>query len=150
METTCFECGDVATENHHVIPRSLGGTKTVPLCATCHGRVHDGLKRRDGHARLVRDALAAYKARGGKLGASLPECRNLTQAARVDGAHRAGEVHAAKAQEAYTDLLPTVAAYRDDGLSLRAIASRLNADGQTTRTGKPWNQTQVARVLARA
>ena len=38
----CFECG--ATKNlhhHHIIPRSQGGTKTIPLCTRCHGYVHD-------------------------------------------------------------------------------------------------------------
>jgi len=37
-----------------------------------------------------------------------------------------------------------------DGLSLQAIAKRLNEDGQTTRRGKPWNAVQVSRVLERA
>ena len=35
-------------------------------------------------------ALAAYKARGGKLGGQLPQCRNLTHEARRKGAQRAG------------------------------------------------------------
>jgi hypothetical protein len=37
-----------------------------------------------------------------------------------------------------------------EGLSLRAIAERLNAEGHTTRRGKPWNPVQVTRVLERA
>ena len=37
----CIECGSVATEQHHVIPKSMGGTSTVPLCGTCHARVHN-------------------------------------------------------------------------------------------------------------
>jgi hypothetical protein len=36
---------------------------------------------------------------------------------------------------------------RDGGASLAEIASRLNDDGQTTRTSKPWNAMQVRRVL---
>jgi predicted transposase YdaD len=24
-----------------VIPKSMGGTKTVPLCVECHGKIHD-------------------------------------------------------------------------------------------------------------
>lgn len=37
----CFECGsDVNIHQHHVVPKTLGGTKTVPLCGTCHGKVH--------------------------------------------------------------------------------------------------------------
>lgn len=38
---SCFECGKPAQVNHHVIPRVMGGTKTVPLCDKCHSLVHD-------------------------------------------------------------------------------------------------------------
>jgi len=36
----CFECGLLAEHDHHVVPRSAGGTKTIPLCVGCHGKVH--------------------------------------------------------------------------------------------------------------
>lgn len=39
--TICFECGKSADVDHHVIPRSKGGTKTIPLCNQCHSLVHD-------------------------------------------------------------------------------------------------------------
>ena len=36
----CFECGsESGIEWHHVVPESLGGLKTVPLCDHCHGIV---------------------------------------------------------------------------------------------------------------
>ena len=95
-------------------------------------------------------ALAAYKVRGGKLGAELPQCRNLTAEARAKGIRMAGDANRQAADEAYSDLIPTVQAMKAEGLSLRAIAERLNAEGHTTRRGKPWNQVQVARVLERA
>lgn len=41
MHINCFECGSKAECNHHVVPVSLGGTKTIPLCLKCHGLVHD-------------------------------------------------------------------------------------------------------------
>ena len=95
-------------------------------------------------------ALAAYKARGGKLGAELPQCRNLTAESRAKGIRMAGDASRRAAEEAYSDLIPTVQAMKAEGLSLRAIAERLNAEGHTTRRGKPWNQVQVSRVLERA
>jgi DNA invertase Pin-like site-specific DNA recombinase len=98
----------------------------------------------------TKSALAAYKARGGKLGAELPQCRNLSQEARCKGARHAGVAVAKAASEAYADLRPTVAALRSKGLSLQAIAGELNAQGHTTRRGKPWNPVQVSRVLERA
>ncbi len=98
----------------------------------------------------TKDALAAYKARGGVLGAARPECRdNLKQPARIKGAAAAGVAAKALADEAYTDLVPAVHGWRDLGLSQRAIAARLNGEGHTTRRGRPWNQVQVLRLLSR-
>ena len=37
----CFECNEPAQANHHVVPKILGGTQTVPLCNDCHSKVHD-------------------------------------------------------------------------------------------------------------
>jgi DNA invertase Pin-like site-specific DNA recombinase len=98
----------------------------------------------------TRAALAAYRARGGLLGSARPGAHRLTGGANPKAARRAGEVARARADEAYADLAPIVAELRAAGLSLRQIANRLNQDGHTTRSGKPWNATQVARVLERA
>jgi DNA invertase Pin-like site-specific DNA recombinase len=95
-------------------------------------------------------ALEAYKARGGKLGAELPQCRNLTQSAREKGARIAGETLARQADEAYADLLPSMQEWRAEGMTLEQIAERLNGDGHTTRRGKPWNRALVCHVLQRA
>jgi hypothetical protein len=37
---TCFECGFPAEHNHHVVPKSMGGKNTVPLCQSCHNLIH--------------------------------------------------------------------------------------------------------------
>ena len=38
----CFECGTNSNiHQHHVVPKTLGGKKTIPLCGTCHGKVHN-------------------------------------------------------------------------------------------------------------
>jgi DNA invertase Pin-like site-specific DNA recombinase len=95
-------------------------------------------------------ALAAYKARGGKLGGHLPQCRNLTPEAIAKGRQQSAAARAKAAVEAYADLTPTMSQWRTEGLTLQAIAQRLNAEGHTTRRGRPWNQVQVGRVLERA
>lgn len=94
-------------------------------------------------------ALEAYKARGGRLGASLPQCRNLTPAAREKGARMAGASHTKNAADAYLDIADVVSEMREGGYSLREIAGDLNASGYTTRRGKAWNPVQVARILER-
>jgi len=95
-------------------------------------------------------ALAAYKARGGRLGGDLPQCRNLTKEARQKGAEQAAVAHTKAAAEAYAHLAPNIREWRIGGMPLGAIADRLNKEGHTTRRGKPWNPVQVSRVLERA
>ncbi len=92
-------------------------------------------------------ALAAYKARGGKLGASRPECRTLTNEARKLGAQRSGAVAKDLAEKAYHDIEPLFAEFFDQGLSMRAISRKLNEMGHTTRRGKPWNHVQIGRIV---
>ena len=94
-------------------------------------------------------ALAAYKARGGVLGATRPECRNLTPDASRLGALAAGNAAKKEADSAYTDLYPIIQELRDQGLSLRAIARHLDDEGYETRRGRRWNHVQVRAVLNR-
>jgi DNA invertase Pin-like site-specific DNA recombinase len=94
-------------------------------------------------------ALAAYKARGGVLGASRPECRKLSADAAAKGRHAAATAIRAKAKAAYEDLAPMIAELKASGRSLRDIASALNGEGHTTRRGMPWNPVQVGRILMR-
>jgi len=38
--TKCVFCDEPATEKHHVVPRSQGGTDTIDCCGTCGNQVH--------------------------------------------------------------------------------------------------------------
>lgn len=42
MRRKCFECGQRADVTHHVVPKSRGGRRTIPLCAACHAKAHHG------------------------------------------------------------------------------------------------------------
>jgi DNA invertase Pin-like site-specific DNA recombinase len=95
----------------------------------------------------TRSALAAYKARGGKLGGSLPQCRNLTPTGRIKGSQAGVIARQRQTSEAYQHLSPLIVELRTTGQTLQQIAERLNADGYVTRTGKAWNRVQVMRLL---
>jgi DNA invertase Pin-like site-specific DNA recombinase len=83
-------------------------------------------------------ALAVKKARGEKLGGSLPLGCGVDAAGRlVDG------------DAAEREALDIIRALRADGMSIRAIAAELNARGVKAR-GAGWHATTVARVLGRA
>ena len=62
MSIVCFECGKTAEHNHHIIPKVLGGTRTVPLCTDCHGLVHDRNITR--HSELQKKGIAKAKEEG--------------------------------------------------------------------------------------
>ena len=65
-QPACFECGKPAEFNHHVVPVIYGGTKTVPLCAACHGKVHD--QPMLNHRALTKAGMAKVMANGMKFG----------------------------------------------------------------------------------
>jgi DNA invertase Pin-like site-specific DNA recombinase len=92
-------------------------------------------------------ALTAYKARGGRLGAALTPTTSLTAEARLQGTNAARVTIRNNRDESYADLVGPIQALRTEGLSLRAIAERLNADGHTTRNGSQWSAVQVSRIL---
>lgn len=94
---SCFECGGKAKHAHHIVPKSLGGKRTIPLCLACHGAVH----RQDlALPALVRKGIAAAKARGVIFG---------------------------RPRKLSAEALARAVELRQTGLSLRAITKILNA-----------------------
>jgi DNA invertase Pin-like site-specific DNA recombinase len=85
----------------------------------------------------TREALAAAKARGVKLGGTRPGTLTENAAAKAKATAEAEKLRAV--------LAPMAAA----GLSLRAMAAALAGAGTTTRTGAPLGPSQVARILQR-
>jgi DNA-binding NarL/FixJ family response regulator len=69
MSKICFECGKTAKHEHHVIPKSLGGNKTVPLCEDCHSKVHEtDLRLVNLQREAVKRTIAEYKLLGKQWG----------------------------------------------------------------------------------
>jgi hypothetical protein len=59
----CFECGSTnGIHYHHIIPRSLGGNKTIPLCNVCHSKVHD--RKFTNFSELVKKGIEDRKKQG--------------------------------------------------------------------------------------
>lgn len=94
-------------------------------------------------------ALAAYKARGGVLGAARPDGHRLTPELAAKGRGAGARANRDAALVALADLVPTMERLRAQGQSLRAIAEALNAEGHRTRRGRPWGPMQVRRALER-
>jgi len=99
-------------------------------------------------------ALAAAKARGVKLGSARPGHWNAERSQRrlnglVGARRKAAIVRQSLARAYYVDLAPLMIEMRAGGLSLRAIAERLNSAGHCTRRGCSWSAVQVRSVLNR-
>jgi DNA invertase Pin-like site-specific DNA recombinase len=62
--------------------------------------------------------------------------------------YRLGEGGRLDAHEAEQAVIREARALRDDGLSLRAVASRLSAQGHRSRAGRDFAPVQVARMVA--
>jgi len=88
-------------------------------------------------------ALAAAKARGVKLGWSIPErASEQRQAARKGAA-----VNKARARAHAENVLPVVEKIRAGGASLRQVAAELNARGIKTARGGKWHATTVRNAV---
>jgi DNA invertase Pin-like site-specific DNA recombinase len=91
--------------------------------------------------------LAVVKATAGKLGASLPQCRNLNDAAGIKGRALGRVGNAGKAAELATYVGPIARELRQEGHTLQGIAAEFNRRGYVTRRNKPWTHVAVLRLL---
>lgn len=93
---------------------------------------------RDQISKRTKDALAAAKARGVKLGTA--GAANLKP--NVEARQRAADAFAAK-------LAGVVAGFRSRNLSQREMVAELNTLGITTPNGSSWHRGQLCRLLER-
>ena len=132
----CFECGKTAEYDHHVVPRSLGGVKTLPLCGVCHGLVH-GIKKVN-VKNLTKTALAQKRINGEYTGGYVP------YGFAMDGN---GKLCVDSVE---VKVIDRIVKLRGGGASYTAIASELNAAGYRTKTGKNWFPQTVKNIVKRA
>jgi hypothetical protein len=139
MMKTCFECGSTENiENHHVVPRSKGGKKTIPLCARCHDKVHDRYRSKITSSQLTKEGLKKAKKRGAKLGNPNPKVALTSARKAIQERKKKFDETAAIA----------IAEIQSTGVkSLTKIAECLNKRGEQTSRGKKWTPTAVRRIL---
>ena len=134
MTEACFECGQPAQHQHHVVPRSLGGTKTVPVCVRCHGLIHS--REAMAHPELTRKALQHKKAKLERVG-QIPYGFKLAK----NGVRLIPD-------QRQQQLLIWMRRQRERGITLQAICDELERVGDRTAKGlRTWEKTTVHRLV---
>jgi hypothetical protein len=141
-DTRCFECGTAeCIQHHHVVPRSVGGSQTIPLCSICHGKVH-GIRREKqiNISELTKAGLERAKARGVVLGNS-----------RIDEARlKSTEAIKAKANrdaEQWGPILHDL--YLVSNGNWSAVVRQMNSLNIPSPRGKKWNRKTTKNIVAR-
>lgn len=128
----CFECGNPASHRHHVVPKSLGGKKTVALCGKCHPRAHG----KAGHwntSQLTQEALRILRTQGKFTGGSIPYGWQVVDGWLVP----------------YPDELPVrqlITVWRRGGLSLWGVCRELALLGIKSKHGKEWKEGTIRKI----
>lgn len=90
----------------------------------------------------TKDALAAVRRRGVKLG-------NPDPAALAEAQRRGAETNRRAADDFAASILPHLQGLQQRGLSLRAIAQEFNRSGIKTARGGEWTATQLSMIQRR-
>jgi hypothetical protein len=149
MVKQCFECGTTEDLNeHHVIPRSRGGIKTIALCYSCHCRSHGRDSKGLMHSRLVSEGIKY-------LFQSDPKARSRWGAGHSEEAseRQVKLMHEGKQRRAndfaYT-FGPLASSAYSLGLSYRRVAAMLtNAGIQTPRGKSKWSAKSTRALILR-
>ena len=133
----CFDCGSPAPYRHHVVPKSLGGTATVPLCGGCHAKAH-GANAYWKTSELTKKTLAQKRAKQEKTGGAVPFGFEVVDNMKL----------IPKPEE--FDAIKFMHALRQQGRSLREIAAILTREGVATKMGNAeWHHNVVREILNR-
>jgi hypothetical protein len=139
----CWECGkNEEVHYHHVVPRSKGGTRTLPLCLECHGKVHN---KKMHSSELVKASYARRRKQnpGVKFGADAAQIKKMVEASAIVRTEQAIEF---EQMVIHYDLILNQDGYKTQ----QQKCDRLNELGIKTRTGKLWSQPGFNRTLKRA
>jgi len=134
----CVACGKKSDlHNHHLIPKSRGGTNRtcnlITLCYGCHRKLHGLVGKSINHRELIKAGIKKKKADGGRW------ANAVYGYDFVDGKTIVNK----KEQEVIKIMLRL----REDGLTYRRIASMLDEMGFLAKCGGSWATSSVAQIL---
>ncbi len=130
----CFECGKPAQTNHHVVPKSKGGTKTIPLCYNCHGKVHgkDFVKMHS----LSKDVVNKMREDGFYVGGKREYGYDIVEGKLIEN----------KTEQ---EVIEKIKEWRASGAKKIDVLRRLNNAGIKGATGGVWKYESLRKLIKR-
>lgn len=98
----------------------------------------------------TRAAMDRLKAEGVPLGAARDGTWTGSKKNIKLGSEAAAKVRRKRTADFYAEITKRVLAWRGDGVTLGDCAKRLNSEGHTTQTGKPFTEVAIHRIIKRA
>lgn len=148
----CVVCGiREYLENHHIVPRSLGGLDNpenlITLCHTHHREMHGVVSTNKDISSLTKAGIVKAKLQGRKPGN--PQHLNLPSA--EEGRKRYHKRRKDAADDFAGEVYPLIMQYKQQGLSNAKVAEELNKIGMVAPSGKSgaWNLTNVGKCINR-
>jgi len=139
MDLSCFECGKPSECDHHVVPKSRGGTKTIHNPHKGHGKAHHSSRNMSTSA-LTKAALARLKKQEKHIG-------GIPYGFDLDPNDKHSLVPIAEQQKT----IKKINKLKAQGYSLRKIANKLSIAGIKTKKGSVnWVHTAVASIVNRS
>ena len=138
---SCWECGvrDVPLHQHHPVPRSRGGKRTITLCEPCHSKAHHRKKNMN-TSRLVREGMARIKKADPNKKFGNPDIEKAIMIGR-----KVRQENARQFNEKIGSLVAELT--KNQKLSYKALAETLNSLGVKTRRGCLWNSHNLRRAI---
>ena len=144
----CFECETIEDlQEHHVVPRSKGGTKTVTLCYQCHRKAHGSDGKGIHFSQLMKDMWSAKRARGEQIGN--PNIKEYGEKARQANIVRGRQSCMALGAEIERVKGELISVSESGKVTLTTIAEELNKQDITTPRGRKWTNKTVCKMLKR-
>lgn len=136
----CVACGATKKlHHHHLLPRSLGGsnkeTNLITLCPKCHAIVHQTKANWQSSSELIRKAAIKNHKMGRRW------CPSAYGYDFVEGI--------AIINKSEMAIIEKIKKLKDEGLSIRKIAKKLNEAGHRKKNGKPWTYSGVWSITKR-
>ena len=131
---SCFECGsNEELHFHHPVPKSRGGTRTIPLCEPCHSKAHHRDKNMT-TSKITKQALAITR-----------KTRALGRSDRVQFGYRNidGKKVSHQPEQAIGNMILSM---RADGKKLKEVKDELDQKNIKTRTGNKYTVSGISHL----